>query len=486
VKREYWKYLPVVFPYVLRYKALAAVTAILTVLGAVLALAEPWPLALLIDGVLGSQRVPSYVAAVGGSSRSGLIVVAVVAGFLITLLAQVVGVINEYFRSDLFAHCQQLSQGFHDQTTIGDSMYRINFEAKAVGQMSVALAPLAQSVLTLVGMFLVACKIDLTLALISLVAVPFVYYSTGYYGKNVEPRLIAVRTLEARSLTMVNDAFSMLRVVTAFNRQDHEHRLFREQGAQAVDARVRLTVRQTLFSMAVALSTAAGIALILGFGAHAVIDHRITVGALTVILAYVHSMYSPLEAISSTMGVFQEHLISIRYAHELLLNEPEVTDAPDAVDLGHVDGGVEVRDVTFAYRGRPDALQGVSFCVAPGEAVGVVGPTGAGKSTLMSLLPRFIDPSSGTVLIDGKDVRGLTLRSVRDRISIVHQEALLFPRSIRENIRYGRINATDGEIEAAARAANAHDFISALPQGYDTEPPCRGVSANGWPWPAPS
>ena len=240
MKREYWKYLPVVFPYVLRYKVLAGVTAILTVLGALLALAEPWPLALLIDGVLGSQRVPSYVAAVGGSSRSGLIVVAVVAGFVITLLAQVVGVANEYattkldqlvsfdFRSDLFAHCQQLSQGFHDQTTIGDSMYRINFEAKAVGQMSVALAPLAQSVLTLVGMFLVACKIDLTLALISLVAVPFVYYSTGYYGKNVEPRLIAVRTLEARSLTMVNDAFSMLRVVTAFNRQDHEHRLFRE------------------------------------------------------------------------------------------------------------------------------------------------------------------------------------------------------------------------------------------------------------------
>jgi len=491
VKREYWKYLPVVFPYVLRYKALAAATAVLTVLGAVLALAEPWPLALLIDGVLGSQHVPGYVAAVGGSSRSGLIVVAVVAGFVITLLAQVVGVANEYattkldqqvsfdFRSDLFAHCQQLSQGFHDQTTIGDSMYRINFEAKAVGQMSVALAPLAQSVLTLVGMFVVACEIDLQLALISLVAVPFVYYSTGYYGKNVEPRLIAVRTLEARSLTMVNDAFSMLRVVTAFNRQDHEHGLFREQGAEAVDARVRLTVRQTLFSMVVALSTAAGIALILGFGAHAVIDHRITVGALTVILAYVHSMYSPLEAISSTMGVFQEHLISIRYAQELLLSEPEVTDAPDAVDLEDVNGGVEVRDVSFAYRGRPDALTGVSFTVAAGEAVGVVGPTGAGKSTLMSLLPRFVDPSSGAVLIDGKDVRGLTLRSVRDRISIVHQEALLFPRSIRENIRYGRIDATDAEIEAAARAANAHDFISALPRGYDTELGERGATVSG-------
>jgi ABC-type multidrug transport system fused ATPase/permease subunit len=242
---------------------------------------------------------------------------------------------------------------------------------------------------------------------------------------------------------------------------------------------VRLTVRQTLFSMAVALSTAAGIALILGFGAHAVIDHRITVGALTVILAYVHSMYSPLEAISSTMGVFQEHLISIRYAQELLLNEPEVADAADAVDLGPVDGGVEVRDVSFAYRGRPDALKGVSFSVAAGEAVGIVGPTGAGKSTLMSLLPRFIDPSSGAVLIDGKDVRGLTLRSVRDRISIVHQEALLFPRSIRENIRYGRIDATDDEIEAAARAANAHDFISALPQGYDTELGERGATVSG-------
>ncbi len=491
MKREYWRYLPVVFPYLRRYKGLASATVVLTLAGVLVALAEPWPLALLIDGVLGSHRIPGFVAAIAGTSRSSLIVFAVVAGFLVTAVAQLVGVASEYattkldqriafdFRSDLFGHCQQLSQGFHDQTTIGDSMYRINFEAKAVGQMAVALPPLAQSVLTLIGMFVVAFQIDPTLALVSLVAVPAVYLSTGYYGKYVEPRLITVRTLEARSLTMVNDAFSMLKVVTAFNRQAHEHRAFADQGAEAVDARVRLTVRQTLFSMAVALATAAGIALVLGFGAHAVLDGAITVGALTVVLSYVHSMYAPLETISGTMGVFQEHLISIRYASELLKIEPEVTDAPEAADLERARGAVEVRDVAFAYRGRPPALEGVSFSVAPGEVVGVVGPTGAGKSTLMSLLPRFCDPAAGAVLLDGHDLRDLTLASVRDQIAIVHQEALLFPRSIRENIRYGRLEATDEEVEAAARAANAHDFIAALPQGYDTELGERGSTLSG-------
>jgi ATP-binding cassette subfamily B protein/subfamily B ATP-binding cassette protein MsbA len=295
----------------------------------------------------------------------------------------------------------------------------------------------------------------------------------------VEPRLINVRGLESLSLTIVNDSFNMLRVIAAFNREDHEHTRFRRQGTDAVDARVNLTVRQTLFSMGVALSTAAGIALILGFGAHAVLDHRITVGALTVVLAYVHSMYQPLETISGTMASFQEHLISIRFAHELLELQPDVSDAADAVAIGRARGEVELRDVSFAYRGRPDALESVSMTVRPGEVVGVVGPTGAGKSTLVSLLPRFIDPHRGAVLLDGTDVRQLTLHSVRDQISLVQQEPLLFPRSIAENIRYGRLQASDDEVVAAAQAANAHQFICALPQGYDTELGERGGKISG-------
>jgi ATP-binding cassette, subfamily B, bacterial len=492
MKREYWKYFKVTFPYLHRRKGQVVAMIGLMIVSAVAALAEPWPLALLVDDVLGVNRPPRPVVALVGADRNHLIIFAVLAGFVVTLVIQVISVVSEYvttkldqevaldFRSDLFDHCQRLSQGFHDDTTTGDSMYRINFEAKAVGEMSVALPPLAQSVLTLIGMFVIALRIDATLALLSLVAVPFVSYSTSYYGKHIEPRLIRVRDLESKSLTIVNDTFNMLRVICAFNREDHEHRLFHEQGKAAVDARVNITVRQTVFSLAVALSTAAGIALILGFGAHDVLRHRLTAGELLVVLAYIHSIYQPLSTISTTLASFQNHLIGIRYAQELLDVRPDVADLPDAKPVaGRARGDIELRDVSYAYRGREPALRNVSFTVRAGEVVGIVGPTGAGKSTLVSLLPRFLDPSDGTVLLDGHDLRELTVASVRAQVSLVQQEPLLFPRSIAENIRYGRLEATDDEIITAARAANAHDFITALPQGYKTVLGERGAKISG-------
>ena len=491
MKREYWKYFAVTFPYLRRRKGLVVAMIALMVVSALAALADPWPLALLVDDVLGTHAPPRFVAALAGRSQSHLIVFAVGAGFAVTLVIHAIAVLSEYvttkldqnvaleFRSDLYAHCQRLSQSFHDDTTTGDSMYRINFEAKAVGHMSVALPPLAQSVLTLVGMFGIAMTIDATLALVSLVAVPFVSYSTSYYGKQIEPRLIHVRDLESRSLTIVNDTFNMLRVICAFNREGHEYGRFRQQGREAVDARVDITVRQTLVSLAVALSTAAGIALILGFGARDVLRHRITVGQLLVILAYIHSIYQPLATISATMAGFQDSLIGIRYAQALLDIHPDVVDRPAATSLGRARGDIELRNVHYAYHGRATALRGVSFRIAAGEVVGIVGPTGAGKSTLVSLLPRFLDPGEGTVLLDGHDLRDLTLASVRDQVTLVQQEALLFPRSIAENIRYGRLDATEAEMVDAARAANAHDFITALPEGYHTQLGERGAKISG-------
>jgi ABC-type multidrug transport system fused ATPase/permease subunit len=491
VKREYWQYLRVVFPYLGRRKPLATAMVALMLVSAVVALADPWPLALLVDDVLGKSRPPRFVVALAGTDKAHLILFAVVAGFIITGLIQVFSVVTEYvttkldqnvamdFRADLFAHCEQLSQGFHDDTTTGDSMYRINFEAKAVGEMSVAVPPLIQSVLTVVGMFVITYHIDAKLALLALVAVPVVTYSTEYYGNHIEPRLIHVRDLECLSLTIVNDTFNMLRVICAFNREGHEHALFKRQGHEAINARVNVTVRQTLFSLVVAMSTAFGIALILAFGAHDVLHHRLTAGDLLVVIAYVHSIYQPLQAISATMAAFQERLIGIRFAKELLDVVPDVQEHPGARRIARARGAVEFQAVTFGYRGRPDALSKVSFAVEPGEVVGVVGPTGAGKSTLVSLIPRFIDPREGAVLLDGVDARALTLASLREQVSVVHQEPLLFARSIIDNIRYGRLEASDEEVVEAARAANAHEFILGLPQGYGTKLGERGAKVSG-------
>jgi ABC-type multidrug transport system fused ATPase/permease subunit len=358
-------------------------------------------------------------------------------------------------------------------------MYRINFEAKAVGAMTVALPPFGQSLLTLIGMFIVALTLDPVLALLSLTIVPFIYYSVEFYGNRIEPRLVAVRTLESASLTIVNTAMSLLRVITAFNRQPHEYDRFRRQGEVAVRARVKLTVQQTLFSLGVAVMTAVGTALVLGIGAAHVLSGALTVGQLLVVMYYIQAIYDPLQTLSYSMSHFQEQLVGIRFASELLDRKPDIVERPGAIALARAEGDVRFEHVSFTYPGRARTLVQVNFHAAPGQVVAVVGTTGAGKSTLLSLIPRFIDPKDGGVFIDGHDIRDLTLQSVREQVAFVHQEPLLFERSIGENILYGRLDASPEDIVAAAKAANAHEFIIAFPQKYETKLGERGAKISG-------
>jgi ABC-type multidrug transport system fused ATPase/permease subunit len=271
----------------------------------------------------------------------------------------------------------------------------------------------------------------------------------------------------------------MLRVIVAFNRENHEYERFRDQGDQAVDARVRLTVRQTVFKLGVSLVTASGTALVLGVGAQQVLQGRLTVGQLLVLISYIAAVYKPLETISSTINMIQEKLISAEMALGLLDHIPEVIERPEAVTLPRVTGAVSFRDVSFSYSGRGQTLDAISFDVRAGETVAIVGPTGAGKSTLVSLLPRFYDPADGLISVDGVDLRDVTLSSLRGQISIVLQEPLLFTGTILENIRYGRLNASFLDVKAAAEAANAHEFIQRLPQKYQTKLGERGAKISG-------
>jgi ABC-type multidrug transport system fused ATPase/permease subunit len=271
----------------------------------------------------------------------------------------------------------------------------------------------------------------------------------------------------------------MIRVILAFGREDHEHARFRKQGKEAVEARVGVTVRQTAFSLAVNTVTAAGTALVLGFGVYAILQGRLTGGELLVVLAYVASIYKPLETITNTVGSLQERFIALEMAFQLLDTVPQIRNAPNALELDPVRGKVVYEDVSFAYDGRSRTVESASFTARPGELIGIVGPTGAGKSTLVSLLPRFYDPAGGRILLDGIDLRTIRIDSLRAQISLVLQEPLLFSGTIAENILYGRLGAPMADVEAAARAANAHDFISALPKGYDTQIGEKGVGLSG-------
>ncbi|MGY1688882.1 ABC transporter ATP-binding protein [Geodermatophilus sp. SYSU D01105] len=453
---------------------------VLMVVLAALSLAAPWPLAFLVDSALGDRRPPEFVSTLVGTSPWRMIVFAVLLGLFLTFLSNAVSILNAYvqtrleqrmifdLRSDLFSHVQRLSLAFHDRTRTGGLMFAINYQAASVGEITVSVLPLAQNVLTVAGMGFIAYRFDPRLALLALTIVPAIYYSTHVYANRVEPRLRNVRALEGNSLSIVHEAMSMMRVIVAFGRERYEHQRFRSQGREAVDARIDVTVRQTAFSLGVNLLTAAGTAVVLAYGAHLVLQGQMTVGELLVVLAYIGAVYRPLEEISGTVAAAQEQLISLEGAAELLDTEVEVKDPPNGLVLDRAAGAITFDGVHFTYAGRVDTLTDISFQAPAGEVVALVGPTGAGKSTLVSLIPRFFDPKQGQVLLDGIDIRSVTLESLRRQISIVLQEPLLFSGTIAENIRYGRLDASSDDIISAARAANAHDFVMRLPDRYDT------------------
>jgi ABC-type multidrug transport system fused ATPase/permease subunit len=219
--------------------------------------------------------------------------------------------------------------------------------------------------------------------------------------------------------------------------------------------------------------------MVLGYGASLALQHTLTVGELLIVVAYLGSVYKPLEAISGTIGALQDQLVNLELAFDLLDKQPDISDPPGAIAIGRARGHVRFEHVSFHYQGRVDTLRDIEFDAVPGQVIAVVGATGAGKSTLVSLLPRFYDAVEGRILLDGIDIKSLTLRSLRDQISIVLQEPLLFSLSVAENIRYGRLDASIAEIVDAAKAANAHDFIMNLPHGYETTLGERGAQLSG-------
>jgi len=490
---ELWKSLPRVKPYLGPYRKYLWGVMALTVTTAILGLAEPWPLAVILSTVLSEENTTGILAAVFGEDPTFWVVLVsmVVLRFLIIAVGNAFTVLSHYLgstteqnmvmdlRSDLFRHVQRLSFTFHDQRQTGALMSQINIQAASVGNIVMVIPPIVEALLTLVGMFVIALLIDWELALIALAVVPLLYWSFGVYGSRIVPRLRKVQELEWRSLSIVHEAMAMLRVIVSFGREDYEHQRFREQGKTAVDERVKLTVSQSMYTLFVQTATAAGTSLVLGIGAWHVQQGKITIGELIVLMTYIASVYQPLEQISTTVGMIHEELVQFNASLDLLDMDPDVMEKPDAIDLGRSRGHVALRGVDFAYKGRQETLANVSLEAMPGERVAVVGHTGAGKSTLMSLLVRFYDPASGAITIDGVDLRDLKLSSLREQISVVLQEPLLFSGTIEENIRYGRLESSHEEIVDAARAANAHDFIEGLPLGYATVLGERGAHISG-------
>lgn len=486
-----WHLFPRAMRYVRPYRWQAGSAVALNMLLAVAAIAQPWPVAFVVNTVVSDDLPPEWASALVGDSDEALILLGVFCILAFTLVSGAIMVTHEYvttnldlrivfdLRSDLYRHSLRLSPTYYDGRQIGGLMYRINNEADSLGKIVLALPDFLQSGLTVAGMLFVALRIDAPLALLSITVVPFVVLSTTFYANRIEHHAHRTRARELAMLSIVHEAVAMVRVIVAFGRESHEQGRFREKGEQAVDARVALTVREATFRLVVSLVTAVGTAAVLGFGAHQVVQGEISAGELLVMLSYIAAVYDPLQMLTNTITSLQQRLMALRAMLLLLDTPPDVVDRPDAVALHRATGRITFDDVDFSYPQRPNILRSISFDVLPGQAVAIVGPTGAGKSTLASLMPRHFDVDSGRILIDGIDVRDVTLESLRAQFGIVLQEPLLFSGTISDNIAYGRPGAMQSDIETAARNANAHDFISRLPDGYRTMLGERGAKVSG-------
>jgi ATP-binding cassette, subfamily B, bacterial len=482
-----------------RWPALAAVVASQLVrIG--LDVLKPWPMAVLVDylraKVTGNELSPLFGNVLnslpGASSSNGVIAWCVLATILIFLLSWVVGVLTAYtnislgqrmtydLAGDLFAKLQQLSLHFHARKSIGDSIRRVTGDCTCASVIvKDALIPVATSAVSLVVMFAILWRIDATLTLLALGVVPCMALIFWRYAQPMIERSHAQQEAEGKIYDAVEQTFSAIPIVQAFGREPLNDQLFARTTGNALAATLSLTSVQLQFKMLMGLSTALGTAGILWLGAHHYLDGRLSVGAIIAFLSYLASLYTPLESIMYTSSTIQGAAGSARRVFEILQTENAVADSPRATDLVVSRGTVRIENVTFGYEADRPVLRNVSLEVEPGQTIALVGATGAGKSTFVSLLPRFFDPWKGRVLVDGQDIREARVKSLRSNIAFVLQDPFLFPMSIAENIAYGRPHATMAEIEDAARAADAHEFIARLPQGYRTVIGERGATLSG-------
>jgi ATP-binding cassette subfamily B protein/subfamily B ATP-binding cassette protein MsbA len=457
---------------------------------------QPWPLAIVIDYVLLQHTIPQpfagWLAAIHGGDRFVLLVVLVVAGVLLQLTNQLVSAYGTQVQVDagqrmvydlrrrLFEHLTALGLHHHITTSTADAVYRVDVDAYAIENLVMSgIFPLATSCLALLAMFAMLVRLDLTIALLSLTVVPFMYFCLRYYMSTLSNREERVKELESKLLERLYETFGAMRLVKSFARERHELQRYATAGESTMNARIAITWQQSLFSVVVGTITILGTALVVIVGGSFVMRGRLTVGQLGVVITYLGAVYGPLSAIAHTTGQLQGAVAGARRVRAMFALTPETIEAADAIDATNLRGDVSFEGVGFNYPDGTAVLHDIAFEAKPGQMIALVGLTGAGKTTLVSLIPRFYDASAGRVLIDGEDVRRYRVRSLRDSIAIVLQDPVLFSGTIGDNIRYGRLTATQEEVEDAARAAHAHEFIARLSKGYDTEIAEAGASLSG-------
>ena len=457
-------------------------------------LLKPWPFKFIVDGVLdktaGTADTRELLQKWFGDSGSATVILWLcVAMVLISLLGGLINLVSNYLfvhvglqallklRTDLYSALQALPLKFHDSRRSADSSFRVAYDSQSIQTIyNKGFATVLSSIVMLAATFVVMVRMNWPLTLASLAILPPVVWAIRFYAVKVRRQSTDIHERESDLLTIAQEGLSQIRMVHAFGRESFEVDQFRRRASKSLEANMRLNMTSVASALVVGTLMAAGTALMYYIGSLQVMNPaaNFTLGDLLVFSAYLLMLYQPLEQLTYTAWALEGAAAGAQRCFEVLDSQDDVPEARDAEDFGPAKGRIEFRGVAFGYTEERRVLEDIDFTIEPGQTVAFVGGTGTGKSTLLSLVPRFYDPSAGVVSLDGRDLRRLKKKSLRSQIGMVLQDTLLFSTTIRENIAYGKPGATEAEIVEAARKAQALDFISKMPQGFDSPVGERG------------
>ena len=474
------------------YAVLAYVGLILTVGVAVL---MPWPLKLILDYIVLQAPLPPEAAFVTdyiGTDLPALLAAMVVAFIVLRVLASIfsfmfkVGIlsvgemITTDIRQHIFSHLQRLSLSFHSASQSGDLVYRLTTD---IAQLKVILVQVPQQifyrVITIAVHIGLMMMLDWRLALVAFSILPVLYYFSRRLGSGVQGATKEKRRKESDVTSLVAENITAMALVQAYAREDHQQERFMTENRQSMASGIEAMRLSKAFKRISDILVAIGTGGVVYYGSTLVLEGTILPGTLVLFVAYLRNLYKPIEKLAAMMLNVAKSMVSGERLLELVDNKMVLEDAPDAVAVDQAQGRFEFKDVSFSYNSHATIFEHLNFKVEPGEVVALVGHSGAGKSTLISLLLRFYDPQDGQILLDGSDLRKITLKSLRSQMTILLQDAQLFNKTVRENIAFGKIGATEDEVIQAAKLAQAHDFILEMPKGYDTVISEGGANLSG-------
>jgi ABC-type multidrug transport system fused ATPase/permease subunit len=479
------------------YRGTLLVILLVMIIQTVMSVAEPWPLKIVLDNVVGSHKLPHWVdhwfgPLLGSGSKMQIAAAAAVTTVLIAALGALASYVAHYYTTSVgqwvandlrmrtYHHLQQLSLSYYDKHQTGSILSTITADVQTIQAFaSTNTLDIAVDAFTIVGMLFIMFWLNWDFTLIAVAVTPFMLFFIARFKKAVKKATHEVRRQQSNIVAVVEEGLQSMRVVKAFGRQDLAQEELGVVSKATVDAALKARRVKALLSPIVTITVSFCVAIVLWRGSALILAGTMTVGALTVFLSYLAKFFKPVQDLATMTNAIAQTAVSVDRIQAILDADTIIPEKPDAQVPAAISGEIVFDHVAFAYDPDAPVLKEVSFHVKPGQMIGVVGPTGGGKSTIVSLIPRFYDPTAGKITIDGVDIRDYELQGLRNNIGYVLQETVLFQGTIRDNIAYGRAGATEDEIMDAAKLADVDEFVSRMPQGYDTVVGERGETLSG-------